>query len=216
MGQLFDNTPRNRAITIGTVFLGITLVASITAFAATNVVTDSPTPRPATSYPYSLLPSGATLDPPHQRIFDTMATEHAEKVIHATQFPVSRTFSPPPTFTPAPMATPVQTPYVSLGIQPGYESSPYNKGVQIANHWDGYINGQFVEVFAGKSSDTAKEGFVGVSKGKVGEPYKDVTTVSTPTQHGGVKITAVNMYLFTLVAEDGTIFTFDLQTLAFK
>lgn len=41
------------------------------------------------------------------------------------------------------------------------------------------------------------------------------TTVLTPTAHGSVKITAVAPFLLTLTAEDGTVFTFDLQTLTF-
>ncbi len=217
MRRFLRGTLHKRAIGISVLFLGIVLVAGMTVFAATNISSDLSTAKKGTEFPYMLLPSGATPDTPHQRVFDAMATDRSQAIARATQSPHPRkTFAPPPTLTPAPTFTPVTAPYVAIGIIEAHDLGPYARGVRIANRWEGYVNGQYVTVFAGKISDTAKDGFVGVTKTKFGEPFGDPTTISTPTQHGSVKITAVNMYLFTLTAEDGTVFTFDVQTLTFK
>jgi hypothetical protein len=112
-----------------------------------------------------------------------------------------------------------------LGIQYKYQNA-WNIHQRFENEWFGYIDGQYMAVFAGhvstvgpggKVTEDEDQGYVAVGTGsEINGPDRNYHEYLTPTKHGGLKITAVNGTQVSLVAEDGTMFTFDLATRTFS
>ncbi|MHB8644335.1 MAG: hypothetical protein ACYDAR_00940 [Thermomicrobiales bacterium] len=188
---------RKPAIAItGMVILLLTAIVVITAVAAQNA-SATPTMNPKVA-----------LLPPGKQTY--IAIGAARTIELATAHPEWRNI--PPTDTPG---TPI------VGIQYKYPNA-WNMHADVSNEWFGTVNGQPIAVFAGTDSTwdargivyDSGQGYVAVGVGKITD--NNYHEYLTPTKHGGVKITAVNGTMVSLVAEDGTTFTFDLDTRTFS
>lgn len=191
--------PRSRKASIVGVCILVgllTATAVITAVAAQNT-----SARPTVD------PRIARLPPDKQTAVAPRATKIAE---YASAHPEVRNIPPTATYGP-----PIQ------GIQYKY-GNPWNMHLIPTNEWFGSVNGRPISVFAGTYStwdargivyDSA-QGYVAVGVGNIVD--NDHHVYLTPTKHGGLKITAVNGGTVSLVAEDGTLYTFDLDTRTFS
>lgn len=88
--------------------------------------------------------------------------------------------------------------------------------VTITNKWQDSINSRLVTVWAGALTADPQQGVVVVIDGPIAAMSPPPQPRTTPTKHGAVRVTAVNGPLLTLTAIDGTIFTFDRTTEAFR
>ena len=121
--------------------------------------------------------------------------------------------APKPSDTRAPRPASSATPGWQRGIIDDDESP--SSAFAIRNRWVGRVRGGDVAVFAGASASDGTQGVVVVQQladdGSAGAPR----SFDTPTRAGAVHVTAVQGSRVTLVAEDGTTFTFDAATLRF-
>jgi len=117
----------------------------------------------------------------------------------------------PVTPVPYPFGTP-STRAPKTGIRDYGGNSPEDWIVSIFNV---YSDGVSIVMFAGSSVTDPTQGVVGMRKDNPSDGSKPSTLVNTPGKHGFVRITAVNGSVVSLVAKDGTTFTFDYDTLKF-
>jgi len=81
------------------------------------------------------------------------------------------------------------------------------------NAWGGYLNGNTVVIYAGSLLDHPEQGAIAIL---ITLPYRNFSEkVLTPTKHGGVRVVAEQNNRLTLVANDGTIFYFDVPARQF-
>ncbi len=194
---------RRIAIVVVCILVGVlAATAVISAVAATNM-SAVPTVRP---YIASLPPAKQTLIAPHE-------TKIAED---AAAHPELRNIRPTETLGP-----PVE------GIQNKYPDA-WNQKLPIQNEWFGTIGGKGIAIYAGDYASIdpdgdvrldREQGYVAVGITPVGAKSHADTNYEeylTPTKHGALKITAVNGTQVSLVAADGTAFTFNLDTRTFS
>jgi hypothetical protein len=103
--------------------------------------------------------------------------------------------------------------------------NPSNMNLPIENEWYGAINGRGVALYAGYFAITypdgrevrdEQQGYIAVDIGPATPgPGQNYHEYLTPTKHGALEITAVDGTKVSLVAKDGAIFTFDLDTSIF-
>ncbi len=121
---------------------------------------------------------------------------------------------------------PTQSPSpLPLGIQDKYPNGWHMKQ-RFENEWFGYLNGERISVYAGSVAAfdsngrvvvDPPQGYIAVGVGSaLSGPDLNYHEYPTPKQSGAVKITAVNGALVTVVANDGTTFTFNLDTRTFQ
>ncbi len=122
-------------------------------------------------------------------------------------------------------ATLPPTPTPALGVQINVWQNPWNPKQPADYLWRGYINGDLVTVWAGSTInllpgggvEETQQGYVGVAVGTdLTGPNRNYHEYLTSKQAGTLKITAVNGTVVSLVAKDGTIFTFNLDTRTFS
>jgi hypothetical protein len=117
----------------------------------------------------------------------------------------------PPKGTPPP-PTPDTSPPVGIIDHPSVPFPP--SSVTITNAWQGYVNGDFVQVYAGSdygnTTDTS-QGWLIVVTHSTSDSISG-QTYNTPGQDGPVTITAADGSNLSLTATDGTVFVFDVQT----
>ena len=92
---------------------------------------------------------------------------------------------------------------------------PLPRIVEVTNSWRDYVHGQYFVVWAGALGADPQQGVVVVADQEMTATTPLPQPIKTPTKHGKVRITAVNGSLLTLVADDGTMFVFDLTTRTF-
>ena len=191
--------PRALFLTIGCIIVLLMATLIITAVAAQNSGV-KPTVDPHIA---RLPPAKQTFAAPQQtKVAEYIAAHPEVKNVPATD-------------TPGP---PVR------GIQDKYPNW-WNIHLMPVNEWFGTMNGQAIEVFAGIYStwsaggtvEVPGQGYIAVGVGSdLSGPNRDYHEYLTPTKHGGLKITAVNGTQVSLVATDGTVYTFDLDTRTFS
>jgi hypothetical protein len=180
--------------------VAIAAIAIITVVGAQNAAT-KPTVRPFVA---SLPPGKQTAAAVGESKTAEYATAHPGKV------------QIQPSETPAPLPVGIQSKYPNWwNMKQGFE-----------NEWFGSLNNVRLSVYAGSVAtmksdggvaEDPQQGYVAVAAGTdVNGPHRDYQEYLTPTKHGAVKITAVNGTLVSLVAKDGTVFTFDLATRTFS
>jgi len=121
--------------------------------------------------------------------------------------------APKPSDTRAPRPAQSSTPGWEKGIVDDDESP--SSDYAIRNRWVGTVHGSDVVVFAGASASDASQGLVVVQQLAGDGSASDPQAFVTPTKAGPVHVTTVHGSRVTLVADDGTTFTFDAATLRF-
>ena len=115
--------------------------------------------------------------------------------------------------TPPVFNTPAPTPTIAIRGLYDRPRHPHFYHDYLTNGWNGYIQGQYYEVLAGAYYMHRDRGFIGVAQGDWRTGKGVSAKYETPRAVGPVTITAVSpSYQFTLRAEDGTIFVFDLPS----
>lgn len=155
--------------------------------------------------------------------------DDATEIAHATEVAVA-------------LQTPWSTPTIVRGIRDIQISPFHSQDAIVENQWQDLVNGEHVKVYAGLITGEPEQGFVAVSTWKAGDKGstqgkflptpidptpsliplwtgstpEPIIKYRTPIKAGAVKITSVDGLLFTLTAEDGTTFIFDLASRTFK
>lgn len=189
-----------KPLIVGIIFLvGLSAAAFITAVAAQHT---SATP--------TVNPIIARLPPEKQT---AAALKESKTADYATAHPQVVRILPTETHPPLP-----------LGIQDKYPNW-WNTKQRLENEWYGDLNGERVGVYAGvcptfSGGETIydlQQGCVSVAVGAATSgPSLNYHEYLTPKKAGSVKITAVSGTRVSLVAKDGTTFTFDLDTRTFS
>ncbi|MHB8646452.1 MAG: hypothetical protein ACYDAR_11760 [Thermomicrobiales bacterium] len=128
-----------------------------------------------------------------------------------------RVLTPPPPISTRDLKAvlPVSTPVILTGIFELGEN-PYRRGQPAINEWFGSLNGKAVAVYAGYLYSDSTQGLVGVATSQPDGTSDTYQEYLTPKKDGFVRITAVNGTQVSLIAKDGTTFTFDLGTRTFS
>ena len=132
--------------------------------------------------------------------------------------------SPPSTRTPGPSPTPptyTPKPFVS-GIFDS-QAAPHSQLYAMANWWQGIVNGEEVQVFAGGKRDNPGEPTIEVSQGvlfvitvSLDESNVDYQFYEPPVAETGLlSIKAATDYRLTIQAESGAVLYFDVPTRRF-
>lgn len=116
--------------------------------------------------------------------------------------------------------------YDYIAANTGIYSAPFDeetsiivkRNMLVENFWRGWPDGFENVVVAGASVDSPGWGIVNVGSYKhyqsaVG--FNRLDSSLTPTRHGSVHIVAVNLPYFTLIAADGTVFTYNYTAYTF-
>jgi hypothetical protein len=134
----------------------------------------------------------------------------------------------PTVLTPAPtLAAPLETPYF-----PGKTTTPAGNGIIIEtdngppgaknsiwlNLWQEQGETRSLAVYAGGVADDPAQGLVVWVQSGPAPDFANVTErdLPTPRRAGAVRITAAHGEVLTLLAMDGTAFTFDADTGVFR
>jgi hypothetical protein len=117
--------------------------------------------------------------------------------------------------TPAPKidATPVaptEEPFPT-GMFEGNPGAYRDSDFVVQNSWQGYIEGQFWQVYAGARGDDHRQGMLTVIVR--GRPASGATWYETASPIGWIRVTSVDVPIVHLVAEDGRTLAFDLNKL---
>ncbi|MHB8647327.1 MAG: hypothetical protein ACYDAR_16200 [Thermomicrobiales bacterium] len=208
---------RKRILTVaGAALLVVAAIGAITAFTAASVAS-SVTPNKqsaALANPNSPFATDAHLDPTRTAYLSFLATTYVDLATNA-----ARATTGPPTPTPLPSEAPsFQRTGIISGPLPIGDDRVFRNDATIENYWRAFTSpyGPYMFVVAaGVRQDDPQQGFVGVALYQH-NALESLNKSPTPTKHGNVHITAVNGSLVTLVAADGTVFTFDDTTFTFK
>ncbi|MGI8690100.1 MAG: hypothetical protein ACR2M3_16095 [Thermomicrobiales bacterium] len=193
--------PRVVAICGATLLIVVVLIGLISVGAAP----DTSTGKRATVLSQRYATERATLPPDKQAHDDIGATKLAVAILTPPR-PVSLRNTPLPLPSPVPITGIVDS-----------RQNPFHRKQAVENSFFGSLNSEHVAIFAGASEDDLMQGVIGVATGQEGSNSEDAyQEYLTPTKHGWVRITAVAGTQVTLVAKDGTPFTFDLNTRTFK
>lgn len=182
------------------------LVGVLAATAVITVVAATNTSAKPTVRPYI-----ASMPPVKQTVAALGQTKTAE---FATTHPEARFIRPTSTSGPSPQ-----------GFSRKYPNS-MNMKLPMTNEWYGAINGRGVALYAGyfatiyedgRIVPDQQQGYLAVEVGPATPgPSLDYHEYLTPTKHGALEITAVNGTTVSLVAKDGTTYTFDLNSRTFS
>lgn len=194
---------------------GLVSVAVIIGFATFTALGASPPTRLPQSLtnPNLPFPTDVRIEPTHAALLHRDATARVEA---ATTFARNPPTKDPHTPTPIPTAD-------HPGNRPGIISEPlpweygpaFRNDATIENFYRTFPDNRVFVVAAGAAISDRQQGFVGTGRfDKTGLVVLNESP--TPAKHGSVHITAVNGSLVTLIAKDGTTFTFDYNTYAFK
>jgi hypothetical protein len=202
---------RIAVVSIG-VFLCLVIVVGITALTTSGA---PPSARVSNSlsnpnHPYA---TDAHLEP------TTAFNVHRDATARVAA--ATRAVSNPPTkdqYTPTPVPisdNPGNRIGIIVGPLPPPDDFPFRNDAIIENFSRAFPHDSMFIVAAGAANNDPQQGFVGVAtSGRTG--LYALNKSLTPTKHGSVHITAVNGSLVTLMAQDGTTFTFDDTTYMFK
>lgn len=200
------------AVIGGGTLLVLVVVAGITAFSAFGAppATKPPQGLSNPNLPYA---TDVHLDPTSASSLHRDATRRVEA---ATNFARNPPTKDPNTPTPIPTVDhPASRTGIIAGSLPDEDSYVFANKAIIDNFYRAFPNSSEFVVAAGASKGDPQQGFVGVAITQK-NGLVVLNTSLTPTKHGSVHITAVNGTIVTLVATDGTSFTFDDTTYTFK
>ncbi|NOK93349.1 MAG: hypothetical protein GFH26_640309n53, partial [Chloroflexi bacterium AL-N15] len=145
-------------------------------------------------------PTLSPLDQTQQAIDERIEQEMAT----AAALPTLAVLEPLPTDLPL---EPLQT-----GLDTDCETI-YSRLIITTNCWLDIVNDEYVFFVAGSEPDTAPQGKVGLYTVSLDETTtSDFFAYQTPQQKGAVTITDITVPRFTVTAEDGTRFVFNLDT----
>lgn len=188
------------------IIVACTLLVMLTT---TVVITAIAAPNSGSAAKPTVLRSISILSPEKQTAVSPQETKLAE---YATLHPEAARIAPTETSSPLP-----------LGIQSKYPNW-WNMKQRVENEWYGNLNGERVSVYAGvcptflggEAVYDPQQGCIGVAVGSRSVADADYHEYLTPRKSGAVRITAVNGTQVSLVAKDGTTFSFDLTTRTFS
>lgn len=208
---------RKRILTVaGMAVLIIAAIAVATAFAVSSASPATGTRLPSyLSNPNDPFPTDARLNPTTAAQLRRDATSRVEVATRVARNPAARATLPPTVLATDSDRLKKSGAIIAGTVPPDY-GRPYGDDSVIENYYAAYANEVLFVVVAGSVKGDAEQGFVGVATTDVKHGLVPANKSLTPTKHGSVHITAVNGSLVTLVASDGTTFTFDYSTYAFK
>jgi hypothetical protein len=208
---------RKRILTVaGAALLAVAAIAVATAFAVSSAPPATASKVPSyLSNPNAPFPTDARLNPTTAAQLHRDATARVEVATRVARDPASRATYPPTLVVTESDRLKNSGAIIAGTVSPDY-SRPYGDDLVIENYYAAYANDVLFVVVAGSVKGDAERGFVGVATTQVKHGLVSDNRSFTPTKHGSVHITAVNGSLVTLVATDGTTFTFDYATYTFK
>ncbi|NOK64311.1 MAG: hypothetical protein GFH27_549423n52 [Chloroflexi bacterium AL-W] len=194
-----ENTPSELRLPVMiTCLLGIFVLVLVSCGQREPTIAESFQAYPiATPTPTATIhPLDATKQADDERIERELATAEA--------LPTPITRPPTPTVpTPLPLET---------GLLSECETA-YDGLVIPSNCWLDIFNNEYVVLFAGKDPNNHNQGKIGFYTVSLDETViSDFLDFPTPSEHGAIRIINITVPRFTVTAEDGTRFVFNLDT----
>jgi hypothetical protein len=168
-----------------------------------------------------------TLDPPQARIetlqtalqeprLDAQARQSLQEKLDmavriATQKAVAAEVTPVQSMDQA-TSTPYPTPNLEAGIFEGSDGIIRPSQAAVQNGWQGSLDGNIVQVFAGADAVDATRGVLIVISPASGQTGRTMKVYSAPEPHGWLRIEAAVDGIFDLVSEDGVRYQFNLRS----
>jgi hypothetical protein len=106
---------------------------------------------------------------------------------------------------------PVQHEQLPSGVQNEFTPPFHADDVTISNVWQKEINGQLVQVYAGKVSKDASQGIVVVQTTSADGVTTREQRFLTPEKTGSLKIAAENNLKLSIQSEQGAAYEYDVQ-----